>query len=309
MNISGRCAVRPPVLFMCALLILLSSCATGVSREDLAAEYVNIGNAWLELDEPEEAAEYLVRAVDLNPELAEANFNLARAWLEVDRVGEAIDVLEELSREDPRNTLVLRTLGVAYYRAGNISAARQAFEDALEENERDADSLYNLGVIEAEEGNHDRSINLLEQARELDDGADVVRAYGLALFEQGRYEEAEAELSDVAEEYPEDPRVLEARARIAEEAEDYAEAVSQYETLVQLEGDHAEARFRLARIRLVATEQQEAGIADLRAAIEQGFDDTAALELLLADLQGDTYELVEGLLLDEELISPPEEPE
>lgn len=307
MSISGRCVVPTAVLFGALALMVLTSCATGVSREELADEYVNIGNAWLELGEPEEAAEYLVRAVDLNPDLAAANFNLARAWLEVDRVGEAIDVLEELAERDPQNTVVLRTLGVAHYRAGNMTAAREAFEDALEENPRDADSLYNLGLIAAEEGNRDRSINLLEQARSIDDGADVVRAYGLALFEQRRYEEAGEQLEEVADEYAEDSRVLEARARIAEEREDYAEAVSLYETLLRQDDERPEARFRLARIRLVATEEREAGIADLRAAVEQGYDDTAAFEVLLADLEGETYELVEGLLLDEGLLPPREQ--
>lgn len=287
-----------PVALVALTCVVIVSCATELSRNELADEYVNIGNAYLDLDEPERAAEYFVRAADLNPDLPVASFNLARAWLEVDRVAAAIDLLEELADEDPENTLLLRTLGVAHYRAGNVSGARGAFKAALEENERDADSLYNLGVIEADEGNYDDAVAYLERAHRFDDGEDIARELGLALFALGRNEEAGELLSDLPD-IDEDATVLRALGAISVRGEAYGEAVEWYERAAEADRDDPQARFELARIRLVYIEEREEGIADLRAAFDRDFEDEDAINALLAGLEGETLDLVEGVLIDE----------
>ncbi len=288
-------------LLVATAWLLLTGCATGLSREELADEYVNIGNAYLDLDQPEEAAEYFVRAADLNPDLRVASFNLARAWLEAGRVAAAVELLEELLAEDPDNTLLLRTLGVAQYRAGDNEAAREAFEAALEQNERDADALYNLGVIAVEEARYPEAVEYLEQAERFDDGEDIARELGLALFELERDDEAAEYLSKLSD-VDEDGAVLRARGAIASRREAYGEAVEWYERAVEADGEDPQARFELARIRLAFIDEREAGIANLRAALDRGFEDEDAIESLLADLDGEALDLVEGVLIDEGLL-------
>ncbi|MFP4644950.1 MAG: tetratricopeptide repeat protein, partial [Spirochaetales bacterium] len=285
---------------------LVAGCATGLSREDLAEEYVNIGNAYLDLDEPETAAEYFARASDLNPDLPLANFNLARAWLEVDRIAESIELLEELAEEDPENTLVLRTLGVAYYRGGDTNAARENFEAALEQNERDVDALYNLGVIEAEEGRYERAVDYLERARDIDDGEDIARELGMVLFELDREQEAQEYLSGLSE-LDEDAPVLRRLGAIAAGREAYDEAVDWYERAADADSDDPDARFELARIRLAFIDEQEEGVANLRAALDRGFDNEDAIDSLRSQLEGETLDLVEGVLIDEGLLPEQEE--
>ena len=51
-----------------AALLLGAGCATDFSREQLAAEYFNLGTGYLELGEPQQAAGYFRRGLELRPE-------------------------------------------------------------------------------------------------------------------------------------------------------------------------------------------------------------------------------------------------
>ncbi len=295
-------ARRPARLLVCVLGIasVLFGCATDMTREELAAEYYNLGTAYLDLGEPERAAEYFLRAIDLDREFVEADFNLARAYLEGDRISDAISVLSSLLAEDPRNTTLLRTLGYAYYRAGDDERAREYYESALEENEADVDALYNLGIIDSEAERYEDALAYLEHAEELDDGEDIARALGLAYFALGRDEEAEERLVGLTAPDDEeiDVEVMWALAELARRATEFGTAVERYQAASGADPDDPRPRYKIAEIRLVHIDEEEAGLADLRSALERNYSDVARLELLLADLEGTRKELVEGIILD-----------
>ena len=295
-------ARHPARVLVCALGIgsVLFGCATDMTREELAAEYYNLGTAYLDLGEAERAAEYFLRAIDLDREFVEADFNLARAYLEGDRITDAISVLSSLLVEDPRNTMLLRTLGYAYYRAGDDERAREYYESALEENEVDVDALYNLGVIDYEAERYEDALTYLQRAEELDDGEDISRALGLAYFALDRDEAAEERLVGLTAPDDEeiDVEVMWALAELARRATEFGTAVERYQALSDADPDDPRPRYKIAEIRLLHIDEEEAGLADLRSALERNYSDTARLELLLADLEGTRKELVEGIILD-----------
>lgn len=296
-----RC-VRRSCILVCVigLVPVLVGCATDMSREELATEYYNLGTAYLDLGEPERAAEYFLRAIDLDRDFAEADFNLARAYLDGERISDAISVLTSLLVEDPGNTVVLRTLGYAHYRAGDDRRAREYYETVLDVNEADVEALYNLGIIEFEDGRYEEALAYLERAEELDVGEDIARALGLAYFALDRDEEAEARLGGLTTPDDEeiDVEVMWALAEIARRAEEFGTAVERYEAVSEADRDDPRSRYETAEIRLVHIDEEEAGLADLRSALERDYSDTARLEVLLGDLEGTREELVEGILMD-----------
>ncbi len=297
----GR-ACRSARVLMCAIGIgvLVTGCATDMTREELAAEYYNLGTAYLELGEPERAAEYFLRAIDLDREFVEADFNLARAYVEGDRISSAISVLSSLLAEDPQNTTLLRMLGYAYYRAGDDERAREYYESALAENEADVDALYNLGVIESEGERYEDALAYLERAEALDDGEDIARALGLVLFALDRDEEAAERLVGLTD--PDDDEidveVMWALAEIDRRTGEFATALERYRAVSEADVDDPRPRYKSAEIRLLHIDEEEAGLADLRSALERDYSDTDRLELLLADLEGTRRELVEGIIID-----------
>ncbi|MDR3146112.1 MAG: hypothetical protein LBU21_07530, partial [Treponema sp.] len=101
----------------------------------------------------------------------------------------------------------------------------------------------------------------------------------------------------------EDPRVRYEYAQVLEQGEYYARALEEYRKV--LEGTPASAggsasgdaggtgtgeeltrytvRYAIARLLLIADAESEEGITELRTAVSEGFQDTAALETLLED--------------------------
>ena len=104
----------------CSLLfLLLGSCATTVRRGELAAEYYNLGNAYLEIGKHDKAIGFYEKAIRLDPENRRAQFNLALALIDSGKAPEALAVLEDLAEVDPDNQEVLGALAFTYYAAGS----------------------------------------------------------------------------------------------------------------------------------------------------------------------------------------------
>lgn len=280
------------------LVLLLASCATGLTREELAAEYFNIGNGFLELGRPDRASEYFVRALDLDPGLRVAEFNLARAYVDAGRYADARDVLELLLDVDPDNTLVLRSYGFVMYRLGYPEDAVEAYEAVLDINPSDADSWFNLSLLARERDDLDAAYRSIRRARDLDPSADdIVVELGLIAHERDS-PEARDLLEDAYETSPENSRVLFALAERSFEAGEFAQARDLSEELVSQEPEVGAHRFLQSRIAFTGLEDSDRGVVNLRQALERDFRDEAALSRLLEELEDDDRALVEALLSD-----------
>ncbi len=79
-----------------------------------------------------EAVMLYQRALELDPELAEARFNLATLFGRLERFGDAASEYQELIQQDPENSAVRFSHAMALALAGRDGDARQALEQALE---------------------------------------------------------------------------------------------------------------------------------------------------------------------------------
>ncbi len=82
----------------------------------------------------DEAERHFQRALELQPDMAEAHANLASVYGRRGQVDEAIAELETALRCDPNNLLALRNLGFAYASLGRSEDARDLLLRALEVN-------------------------------------------------------------------------------------------------------------------------------------------------------------------------------
>lgn len=266
------------------LLLLTMGCTRYVRIDDLAEEYYNLGNAFYDLEEYEEAERYYLRALELDPELERAGFNLARALAEQERYAESLTLLQELLLSDPDNLRILQGVAYVEYRRGDIDAAISGYEQVLDASPFGRDALYNLGVLLLEDGSEPEARGYLARAYDVSpDDPDVLYAYAEALFRTGRSEAGLSVLDDLREirDLPE-VYLRNAAGRYAE-AEFYSDALVLYDRLLEDSPDDPEALFAKARILLTAAEEGDAGIAALESALEAGFADADAAELLLAE--------------------------
>lgn len=282
-----------------ALLVLVfSSCASGMSRADLAAEYFNIGNAFLDLDQPDRASEYFVRALDLDPDLRVAEFNLARAYMNANRYIEARGVLEDLLEIDPDNTIVLKAYGYVLYQQGSSREAEDVFGQVVMINPSDVDAWFNRALIARQRGDLEEADSFIGRARELDRTAsDVSRLYALVQYETGTPNAREL-LEEVHAAQPDDLEILEALARSAFTDGDYAVARDLADDLVNRDPAEAGYRFLQARVAFIGLEDTDLGVVALRQALERDFQDVEALNELLEQVDSEIRDLVEALMID-----------
>ena len=287
---------------------LLAGCQSYVRRVDLAEEYFNLANAFYDLEEYERAAEYYREALALEPDLAPATFNLARAYIEAGASSDAIPVLEELRAVEAENVLILESLAYAYSEQERYEDAARLYDEVLSESPYRLSALYSAALVYLSLENTERARELLKRAWEAEpDDLDVIFHYGRVLHLVGETETAVSMLSEYVDEAPaaQTDRLLSV-ARIYAEERYFARALAVYDQVLAREPDNARALFGEAELQLTAVEEPLAGIENLTAALEAGFDDEErAAELLeREDLLSRTQ--ATSLLVEYGLVAPDE---
>jgi len=91
-----------------------------------AEEQMDAGHTALAMGEMEEAAQHYRKAVQLDPNLADAWQSLGMALVKLEKLDEAIEVLQKLVQLKPKDQLAYSSLSLALGRAGKIKEAEEA---------------------------------------------------------------------------------------------------------------------------------------------------------------------------------------
>jgi tetratricopeptide (TPR) repeat protein len=286
-----------------ALSLVLAACATSVRRGELAAEYYNLGNAYLQIGKNDKAIGFYEKAIRLDPENRRAQFNLALALIDSGKAGEALAVLEGLAGVDPDNLEVLSALAYTYYAAGSREEAVAAYRRLLEKAPGSVDDRYNLGSILSEMG---RPHEALDEFLTLLEGAPgdlpALKAAGSLLLELGQYAEASTVLAEYLQEKPDDAAVYLLLARAYRGQERYDKALEAYENALVHNEKLAEAWFESAEILLTKVQDPERGITALEQALSYGFKDPPSIASLLGAPDLLERERVRSLLARHDLL-------
>jgi tetratricopeptide (TPR) repeat protein len=116
-----------------------------------------------------EAAPYLERALEINPQNAKALFNLGNIRFYQERWHEAAKLFERSLALTP-NYQAQYNLAVTYKRNGNVEQAKNTYLLLLEKHPQHIPSLINLGRIYREEGKHAQAIACYRLAQQVDPG-------------------------------------------------------------------------------------------------------------------------------------------
>jgi predicted O-linked N-acetylglucosamine transferase (SPINDLY family) len=133
-------------------------------RQDQAEAYNNLGVAYLQLEEPAQAAQCLQSALELRPDYAEAYHNLGTALLNLERCGEAVRCLRKALALKPDYVEAWYNLGTAYGKQGMQEAAIASFRQALRFDPRHAGAHHNLGLAYLKSDKHDEAGACFKQA-------------------------------------------------------------------------------------------------------------------------------------------------
>ena len=101
----------------------------------------------LEDDDPEAARRAYERALEIDPELADAYVNLGRLLYESGDVDGALSLYREALRCDPVDALTHFNMGLALEDAGDAETAQAHYGRALEIDPKFADAHFNLARV------------------------------------------------------------------------------------------------------------------------------------------------------------------
>jgi len=123
----------------------------------------------LEADDPVEACKAYERAVELNPELADAYINLGRLVHEQGDVQGSVGLYREALRRLPKDVVAHYNLALALEDLGDINGALTHYHEVLAEDPGFADAHYNLGRLLERLGRRTQALRHLMAYKKLTD--------------------------------------------------------------------------------------------------------------------------------------------
>ncbi len=268
-------------LFLLFLLpVLMSGCVTGVSNEETAVVYYNLGNAYLELEQWDKAVSAFLNAVSLDNTLFRANYNLARTYISSGNIQKGIEVLEALLPEDEENSVILETLAWAYHLSGENSRALSVYEKILFRTEVNQNALYNGGMILWSQEKIDEAYDYLTRLYRISpDDPELLFNLGLLEIETKKSDGLEYFIAcrDL------DPQRKDNLAALGEafyNDKSYVSALEVYDEYLDMDNSDGRILFEKAFILLTAIEDLEAGLTALSDAVSAGFEDTERFNAL-----------------------------
>jgi len=150
-----------------------------------------LGGLYLQTNRNDRAAEFLERAVKLNPKDAEILNNLGVALRGMGKPDEAAARYEEALRLQPNYAQALNNLGSIYLENGRPEKAAELIKKSLQLDIDNAQSHFNMGNALRELRHYEESLKAYEYALRLQPNySDAATNMGLSLGELGRKQEA-----------------------------------------------------------------------------------------------------------------------
>ena len=158
------------------------------------AGYNNLGSVLLQRGQVDDAIPEIQKALEINPDYADAHYNLALALLQKRQVDDAVTQLRRALEISPNYVEALNTLGWAFSQNGQTDDAIVEFRKALAVNPAYAKASDNLGATLLQKGRVDEAI--AEFQRLIVYNPNLATAHynlGVALLDKGEIDAAISE--------------------------------------------------------------------------------------------------------------------
>jgi tetratricopeptide (TPR) repeat protein len=214
--------------------------------------YNNLATAGLHGSEAEfnQAAEYVRRAVALNPNSAEAHNNLGGVFQRQGRVDEALKEHLEAARLNPRLVDARYNVAVAYQALGKPQEAEHAYVELLRERPDFGPAHANLAALLLSSGRPQEAIpHFADALRLLPGDWQLQSGLGAAYFGIGDTARGLAAFRNAVRLNPNSAEVHHDLGVALANTGQFEEAAAEFEAALRLRPDLDEARTNLARIR------------------------------------------------------------
>ncbi|MBW4606252.1 MAG: tetratricopeptide repeat protein, partial [Hassallia sp. WJT32-NPBG1] len=168
---------------------LTKSLLTRASDKGLAGYHLLLGYALSEQGKVEEAIASYQKALQIDPNYANAHNNLGSALSDQGKLEEAIASYQKALQIDPNYANAHYNLGYALQKQGKLEEAIASYQKALQIDPNYANAHYNLGYALQKQGKLEEAIASYQKALQIDpNNASVHYNLGSALQKQGKLE-------------------------------------------------------------------------------------------------------------------------
>jgi tetratricopeptide (TPR) repeat protein len=230
-------------------------CQQAISIEESSAEaWLNLGLIEREESDLSAAAESFKRAIDINPEYAEAHQNLKQ-------------VLSNMSHNDFESAERVFLSGLNSFEKGDYPTAEKCFRESLEKMPNEASILTNLSATLIKLNKFDEAREFCLKAISIDEGsAKSWLTLGLVDKELSDFSSAAENIKRAIEKDPDYSEAYNIFGLILNEQSDYAGAVEKFRYAIDLNPDYADAYNNLG-LALQNLEQYDDASASFRQAL------------------------------------------
>ena len=163
----------------------------------------------LQKGQADEAITHYQKALQINPDNAEAHYNLGNVLLKKGSVDEAITHYQKALQINPDYAEAHNNLGNALLQKGSVDEAIAHYQKALQINPDYAEAHYNLGNALLQKGRVDEAITHYQKALQIKPGnAKAHYNFGNALLQKGRVDAAIAQYQQALQIKPDSPGFL-----------------------------------------------------------------------------------------------------
>jgi tetratricopeptide (TPR) repeat protein len=132
-------------------------------KADESLNYTMLATSYFELGEIDKvnqirSAELIVKAVEINPQDFNANMTAGQIFSRISQPENALQYLQKAVELDPGNTAAIRNLAQTYYDLDNVNESIATYEKAIRttvDMKTKADLHFNLGVLYNQDGDYD----------------------------------------------------------------------------------------------------------------------------------------------------------
>lgn len=214
-------------------------------------ESVQQAGVLLNQEKYEEASRLLEAVVAEEKGIPQAHLLLATCYVELKRMEEARAQYDLILKDDPNSIQALIGMANLLREEGEDEDVLALCQKALSLDEKNVQAYNLIGEVYMEKNDHAGALPYLERAVEIQPKL-TQNSLNLAacLIGLKRYEEAEARLKEIAEQYPKFPLVHFHLGLLCEERGRVEEAMDAYRQEFSLYEDHFRARFNYGRLLL-----------------------------------------------------------
>jgi tetratricopeptide (TPR) repeat protein len=155
-----------------------------------ARAYTLCGDMWARTEHLDKAEKAYLDAIKYDPNYNQAHQGLAKLLIKLRRFSEATKQLEALNAKCPGSLDRMINLGNAYLGAGDDKKAEAAFKTVSEQDGNNTDAKQGIGKVEFHRGNMEVAARFFKESGKGDELATYFNSLGIAMVNQGKFEDA-----------------------------------------------------------------------------------------------------------------------